>query len=209
MAKTYLESLLGENERIILITRQHWFRLVSAIIAEIIAIVVIIVVVTIALPFNPLVALGYLVLILPVGHGIYDFMRWWNVEYVVTTRRVIHLSGVLNKDVTDSSLEKVNDVKMEQSFFGRIFGYGDVEILTASELGINLFKRIGNPVRFKTAMLNAKEHMGRDEDSSRPMPHSPGRSIPDLIAELDQLRQQGVLTSEEFETKKRELLAKL
>ena len=209
MATSYLERMLVENEQIILITRQHWFRLVSAIIAEIIATIVIIVVVTIALPINPLIALGYLALILPLGHGIYDFLKWWNVEYVVTNRRVIHLSGVLNKDVTDSSLEKVNDVKMEQSVFGRIFGYGDVEILTASELGINLFRRIGDPVRFKTAMLNAKEHMGRDEDFPRATPHSPGRSIPDLIAELDQLRQQGVLTTEEFETKKRELLAKI
>ena len=32
------------------------------------------------------------------------------------------ISGVLGKDVVDSSLEKVNDVKMSQSFFGRMFG---------------------------------------------------------------------------------------
>ena len=38
---------------------------------------------------------------------------------------------------------KVNDVKMEQSFLGRLLGYGDIEILTASELGVNLFRRIG------------------------------------------------------------------
>jgi uncharacterized membrane protein YdbT with pleckstrin-like domain len=209
MAKTYLERLLGENEQIILITRQHWFRMVSATIGEILAFIVIAVGVTLALPFSPLFAYGYLLLLLPLAHGIYDFMRWWNVEYIVTNRRVIQLSGVLNKDVTDSSLEKVNDVKMEQSVFGRIFGYGDVEILTASELGTNLFRRIGDPVRFKTAMLNAKERMGRDDDFPRATPHSPGRSIPDLIAELDQLRQQGVLTAEEFEAKKRELLAKI
>jgi membrane protein YdbS with pleckstrin-like domain len=209
MAKTYLESLLGENERIVLITRQHWFLMISAIIAELIATIVIIAAVTLALPFNPLIALGYIVLILPVGHGIYDFLRWWNVEYVVTNRRVIHLSGVLNKNVTDSSLEKVNDVKMEQSVFGRIFDYGDVEILTASEMGINLFKRIGDPVRFKTAMINAKEHLGSDEEAPRPSPHSPGRTVPELIAELDQLRKQGVLSNEEFEAKKRELLAKI
>jgi uncharacterized membrane protein YdbT with pleckstrin-like domain len=209
MAKTYLERLLGENERIILVTRQHWLLMVGAIIAEVIATIVIIVAVTIALPISPLIGLAYLVLILPVGHGFYDFLRWWNVEYVVTNRRVIHLSGVLNKDVTDSSLEKVNDVKMEQSFLGRIFDYGDVEILTASELGMNLFRRIGDPIRFKTAMLNAKENVGQDEDAPRPSPHSLHQTIPELIAELDQLRQRGILSDEEFDTKKRELLAKI
>jgi hypothetical protein len=188
MAKTYLERLLGENERIILVTRQHWLLMVGAIIAEVIATIVIIVAVTIALPISPLIGLAYLVLILPVGHGFYDFLRWWNVEYVVTNRRVIHLSGVLNKDVTDSSLEKVNDVKMEQSFLGR---------------------RIGDPIRFKTAMLNAKENVGQDEDAPRPSPHSLHQTIPELIAELDQLRQRGILSDEEFDTKKRELLAKI
>lgn len=209
MATSYLESLLGENEEIILITRQHWFLLVSNTIAEIIATIVIIVGVTLALPVTLLASLGYLLLILPVGHGIYDFLRWWNVEYVVTNWRVIHLSGVLNKEVTDSSLEKVNDVKMEQSVFGRIFDYGDVKILTASELGINLFKRIGDPVRFKTAMLNAKERLGRDDDLPRPSVQSVQRTISQLITDLDQLRRQGVLSNEEFEAKKRELLARL
>jgi hypothetical protein len=64
-------------------------------------------------------------------------------------------------------------------------------------------------VRFKTAMLNAKENIGRDEDSPRMSPKSPQQTIPELIAELDQLRQQGVLSVEEFESKKRELLAKI
>ena len=209
MASSYLESLLGENEEILLITRQHWFLLVSATLLEIVLSIVIIVGVTLALPFFPLAGLGYIVLVLPVGRGLYDFFKWWNVQYVVTNRRVIHLAGVVNKNVTDSSLEKVNDVKMEQSFFGRIFDYGDVEILTASELGINRFQRIGDPVRFKTAMINAKEHLGREEFGAGPSSHGAKRDIPELIAELDQLRKQGILSEAEFEAKKRDLLAKI
>ena len=209
MAGSYLESLLGENEEILLITRQHWFLLVSATLLEIVFSIVIIVGVTLALPFFPLAGLGYIVLVLPVGRGLYDFFKWWNVQYVVTNRRVIHLAGVVNKNVTDSSLEKVNDVKMEQSFFGRIFDYGDVEILTASELGINRFQRIGDPVRFKTAMINAKEHLGGEDFGAGPGSHGAKRDIPELIAELDQLRKQGILSEAEFEAKKRDLLAKI
>ena len=100
---------------------------------------------------------------------------------------------------------KVNDVKMEQSFFGRLLDYGDIEILTASELGTNLFRRIGRPIRFKTAMLNAKEKMETEQASG-------GRrqelDVPALIAQLDGLRKQGVLTEEEFQKKKAELLTK-
>ena len=41
---------------------------------------------------------------------------------------------MLNKTSTDSSLEKINDARLNQSVFGRIFGFGDLEILTASDI---------------------------------------------------------------------------
>jgi len=212
MADRYLNSLLGDNERIMLVTRQHWFLLVSAILLEVVLTIAILVGVPLLATLLPVLAsfatIGYVLLIYTVGRGLYDYFTWRNVQYIVTNRRVVHLKGVMNKEVTDTSLEKVNDVKMEQSFFGRLFDYGDLEILTASETGIDRFRRIGAPIRFKTAMLNAKEHMGQDED--RPGGGSAGRGdIPELIAELDQLRKQGAISETEFETKKRELLGKM
>jgi hypothetical protein len=114
---------------------------------------------------------------------------------------------VLDKDVVDSSLEKVNDVKMSQSFLGRMFGYGDIEILTASELGVNLFHEIANPVEFKTAMLNAKEKMGFEEMGTAAVRIA--EDIPSMIEKLDSLRERGILSEEEFQKKKAELLAKL
>ena len=95
---------------------------------------------------------------------------------------------------------------MTQSFFGRLFNYGDIEILTASELGVNLFKSISDPVGFKTAMLNAKEDMGFGETG---VPSQPAEDIPAMIAKLDQLRRQGTISDEEFQRKKSELLAKM
>ena len=208
MAKTYLESLLSDNERIILISRQHWFILISSIFLELLIILAIIIFFTLTLIFlpaaSPALAFGYLLLIIPLGFMIRDIMIWTNHQYIVTNRRVMQISGVLNKNVTDSSLEKVNDVKMEQSAFGRLFEYGDIQILTASELGVNLFKRIDEPVVFKTAMLNAKERLEQGEENE-----GQATNIPVLIEKLDQLLKQGILTEEEFQDKKTALLAKL
>jgi uncharacterized membrane protein YdbT with pleckstrin-like domain len=209
MAKTYLDSLLGETEVITLVARQHWFLLVRAILLEIVLVLIIFVIVTVLAFWSPFAWIGLVLAFLPLAKGSYDFIVWSNRQYVVTSRRVIQISGVMNKNVTDSSLEKVNDVKLVQSFFGRLFDYGDVEILTASELGANLFQQIGNPIRFKTAMLNAKERLGRDEIGPAGEAAPGNRDIPALIAELDSLRQQGVLTEQEFEQKKSQLLAKL
>ncbi len=206
MAKTYIENMLGENERIILVTRQHGFVLFSSIVAEIVVTLIVIasfITMTLA---NPVAAFGFLLALVPLAIMTRDILAWNNHQYIVTNRRVIQISGIINKDVVDSSLEKVNDVKMTQSFFGRLFDYGDVEIMTASETGVNLFKRIGDPVKFKTAMLNSKEKLGYEGTGTQA---KRAESIPSMIAELDKLRKQGIVTDEEFKAKKKELLAKM
>jgi uncharacterized membrane protein YdbT with pleckstrin-like domain len=211
MPKSYLESLVGENEKIILIDRQHIFILIRAIFLEIVLFAFILaagIIITVlfqqTLKLFPIVVALVLCLV-PFLGALRDIMIWYNREYIVTNRRVIQISGVFNKDVTDSSLDKVNDVKMDQTVLGRLFDYGDIEILTASELGANLFRHIGKPIRFKTAMLNAKEEL----EHGRAEPAKEGADIPSQIYRLDQLRQKGVISEEEFQMKKKELLAKL
>lgn len=205
----YVESLLAEREKIILSTRQHWFLLVSAIVVEVIVILIIISLMIIAGSVFPDLALligasGMILLLLPTSTLIRDILVWMNRQYIVTNRRVIQISGILNKNVTDSALAKVTDVKMEQSALGRLFDYGDVEILTASEFGVNLFHRIDEPINFKTAMLNAKEKLEQGE-----LIDQPAGDILSLIASLDHLRQEGILTEEEFKQKKADLLARM
>ena len=207
MSTSYLERMLGENEKVEFVARQHWSILVRSILAETVITIILLVAISIAAAYTAgIAALAYILLLIPLALLTRDVLIWWNNQYVVTNRRVIQTNGVFNKNVIDSSLEKVNDVKMEQSFFGRVFDYGDVEILTASELAVNRFTWIEKPVRFKTAMLNAKERMGTDEMPRRPAAKS---DIPALIEELDQLRKQGVLTEQEFQAKKAQLLSRM
>jgi uncharacterized membrane protein YdbT with pleckstrin-like domain len=210
MSDKYLKSLLGENEQVLFVTHQHWLVLAGEILLETLLSVALIVVVTLMYflwLINPLVLLGYLLLIFPLISLLRDILIWSNRKYVVTNYRVIQLSGVFSKSVTDSSLEKVNDVKMSQSFLGRMFGFGDIEILTASELGVNMFKHIGNPIQYKAAMINAKEKLERVPAQAAPV--KPAPNLADLLTQLDALRQHGVLTEEEFQAKKADLLKKM
>ena len=213
MPQSYLESLLSEREKVLLVTRQHWFLLASAIFLEISLILIIFAAAVVAAisfpPFSPIIiAVGFLLLLLPLATMTRDILVWSNRQFIVSNRRVMQIAGIFNKNVTDSSLEKVNDVKMSQSALGRMFNYGDIEILTASELGVNLFRQIENPIGFKTAMLNAKEQLERGSESGRPLTEVPA-DIPAMITQLAQLRQQGVVTEEEFQRKKAELLSKM
>ena len=210
MAKDYLGEMLGKNERILLKTRKHWFILFGNIFLEIVLIIVLIgaVIAIATMTAFPMATLGLILVLVPLGGMVRDFLIWYNRQYVVTNRRVIQISGLFSKDVVDSSLEKVNDVKMSQSFFGRLFDYGDIEILTASEVGANVFRSIGEPVKFKTAMLNAKERLGFDDELGVQGVRA-ANDIPSLIAGLDDLRKKGIISEEEFQKKKSELLAKM
>ena len=183
---------------------------------------------------------------------------WRNQEYLITTRRVIKSEGIFNKQMGDSSLEKVNDARLTQSWLGRIFDYGHLDIMTASEMAetgmVNDFPMLAEPVKFKVAMLNQKERL-EFPDLAPPLPSArhrrPRCSAPsrwrrapapprlsevradgtpapaparpaapavaaaasggsgDVAARLESLgglRDKGLITPEEYEAKKRELL---
>src|SRR5215212_8054416 len=210
MAKDYLETMLGENEHILLRARKHWSVLFGNIILEIVLIIALIVAAIVLLPLVafPVAPLGFILVLVPLFGMVRDCLVWYNRQYIVTNRRVIQTSGVFSKDVVDSSLEKVNDVKLSQSFWGRLFDYGDIEILTASEVGANVFRSIGEPIKFKTAMLNAKERLGFDDEMGVQAARA-ANDIPSLIEGLDELRKKGILSEEEFQQKKTELLSKM
>ena len=53
-----------------------------------------------------------------------------------------------------------------------MFGFGDLDVLTASESGIERFRMIQDPIGFKKAMLDAK-HEYELEMSRGPVPVSP------------------------------------
>ncbi len=213
MADHYLKELLGDRESIILVSRQHWFVILPSIIGNVVLTLLIGAASTaiyIVLLLNPLAFLLLGLLGIPIVRFIDRYMNWRNEEYVITNFRVIRLEGVFSKNVIDSSLDKVNDVMLVQTFFGRLFKYGDIEILTASELGVNKIKKILDPIHFKTAMLNAKESLEHQSlPSMEPIQEAKKEDILGMISKLDQLHLTGALSDDEFMKKKTELLAKL
>jgi len=109
--------------------------------------------------------------------------------------------GVLAKRVLDSSLDKVNDVLLEQSLAGRLLGYGNLQILTASEQGINRLDTIPRPLAFKRAMLAAKSGPGKG-----------GAAVAGPAArleELEELRRRGLVSAEEYRAKRAAILERL
>src|SRR5213593_2551821 len=144
--------------------------------------------------------------IVPLAYLLWEILERNGREYVVTNRRVVKQEGVFSVSSFDAPLDKINNIFHEQSAFGRILGFGDVGLETASEQGTTMFRMIANPVAFKNCIVQQREAY---RISSQGSGGSGREDIPRLLRDLAQLRDRNVITAEEFEAQKRRLLEKL
>jgi PH (Pleckstrin Homology) domain-containing protein/putative oligomerization/nucleic acid binding protein len=246
----YLDNLLASGEQPIRREHQHWFVLLAdarySILAWVVAVLLLIVNNAIFAGNSSLAgvgsALGWVVFVLVIGGLLYlgwQILRWQNELFIVTSRRVLQAEGVINKRVVDSSLEKINDAILSESIVGRMFGFGDLEILTASESGISLLRMLPHPDAFKRAMMDAKHDLEMELSGARPLPSPAMRAagptmnpvpapsaappaspapppnamssddVTRTLASLADLRDRGAISPDEYEAKKAELLRRL
>ena len=131
-------------------------------------------------------------------------------EYVLTNRRIIQQTGVLNKRSVDSYLDKVNNVEHVQTLWGRILGYGDVLVDTASETGTTVFRKISDPLDFKRAIVAATDsYRAASRNGGMVMAPPPRVTGADRLRELKALLEEGLISPEEYEAKRRQLVSEL
>lgn len=220
----YVENLLGKNEQILWRARQHWIVLTANFVVSLFIFIAIWAVYALAGSLGGPVGdflrnirnFALFALLIPLGWFGWDLLQWWAEEYLVTTHRVVQTEGLVNKHTKDSALEKINDIMLTQSVLGRILNYGDLEIITGSDTGTNLLKRLAKPVEFKKTLLDQKSKLsdglsdGEDLHAPRPATKGGGEEDPlKKIAELDELRKHGALSDAEYQQAKAKLLAKL
>jgi len=205
----YLDQLLGKNEQILFRTRQHFFVVFSGILREILILIVVGVGFYAVEKWSPSQAplfyiLLSLVAVVTLALMIADILRWRYEEFLITNHRVIQCSGIFNKKVLDSSLNKINDVALQHNWLGRMFNYGTLDILTASEEAVNRIEKISRPIEFKQMLLEAK---ARSEQLVE-MP-SVQRSATELLQELADLRAKNLVSDSEYEEKRKEILKRM
>ena len=236
----YADKLLAQGERIALRGRQHFLAtLVEGRVAWAIFIAALVLLVLVAqLAPDTLdvvrqlfswLALGLLLVGLAWLGQIY--LNWYMQDYLVTNRRVLKVEGVLKKRSADSSLEKINDAVLEQSVFGRMLGYGDLDILTANEQSVDRYRMLANAQTFKRTMLEEKHRLEQDvfqipapplratapvaEPAPASAPAAPAArqmssdEITGALGDLADLRDRGAISPEEYEAKKQDLLGRL
>jgi uncharacterized membrane protein YdbT with pleckstrin-like domain len=207
------QELLAEHEDIRFELRPHWLALVGPVFWTIVSLAIfvvgyrlmndrewergaqqVIVVVALAL---------WLVL------AVRPFLRWLYTIFLLTTDRLITRTGVIAKRSKEIPLERINDVAFSQSVFERIVGAGSLLIESAGERGQERISNVRQPEQVQLQIYKeAEENSNRMMRGGAPSQHS-SPSVPEQIEALARLRDQGVLTPEEFEAKKQDLLKRI
>jgi uncharacterized membrane protein YdbT with pleckstrin-like domain len=208
-------GLLADHERIIFDIKPHWIALATPVLWTIGFLVVWVLGYNLAKDqmddpgtVQNVLALAALVGILILG--VVPFLRWWFTYFVLTSDRLITRTGVIAKHSKEIPLERINDVTFNQSVIERMLGAGDLLVESAGERGQTRISNVRNPEQvqltiYKETEANQNRMMRGGSGESAPA----GDSIPEQIAALGRLREQGVLTEAEFLAKKQELLKRM
>lgn len=102
------------------------------------------------------------VLILVIGfigltgyYGYKVFLTFSN-HYKITTQRIFITRGLINKQIDEIELEKYKDIIVKQNFVEKIFGCGDIEVISGdSSCPVLLIPDVDNPLDKKELIRSA------------------------------------------------------
>ena len=83
--------------------------------------------------------------------AIYEWLRLRSIEQGTTNKRVILKTGIISRKTEEMRIGSIETVEIDQSIFGRIFGFGSVKV---SGRGISdiVFTKIDNPIEVKKSI---------------------------------------------------------
>ena len=209
-----MRTVLKTDEKKLIIIRQHWIKLALPFLVWLLLAIVFI-----AIGW-PSFSTALIILLIAALYPLYEYINWKNNLWCVTNMRVVDESGFFSRNSKESPLDKINNVEYHQSLWGRILGFGDVDIQTAAELGETTYNLIHHPKLLKDTITAAQIESKQTQISSQATQlaeaikkANPGlqQSVPqqmvgDELSKLFDLLQKGAITQDEYLTQKNKLM---
>ena len=111
----------------------------------------------------------YWLMVIPLGYALWKWLEIRSVKLKITDQRIIMRSGVLNKITNETELYRVRDSSIEEPFFYRMFGCGNISIYTTDEaeatLKLTAYKKphwLKDQVRNYSEICRQRKRWGND-----------------------------------------------
>ena len=206
-----MRTALKKDEKILLITRQHWLRLVLPCLAWVLLTVFLLI-------WRADSNVVWIIILVAALYPLFEYINWRHNLWSVTNLRIIDETGFFTRYSKESPLDKINNVEYDQSIWGRIFGFGNVDIQTAAEMGETKYMLIHHPRQLKDTITHAQEEYKKLQISNQatqlaeaiartnPVAHASQQMIADELDKLFGLLQKGAITQEEYLAQKGKLM---
>lgn len=104
------------------------------------------------------VVLGILLFVVVIGifFLLYAWIRVRSTELAITNRRVIAKFGFIKRDTVEINLSKVEAVRVEQGFMGRMLNFGTI-LMTGTGGSIEPIPNIADPLVFRRKFMEASD----------------------------------------------------
>ena len=208
-----IRAHIDQNEDVFRSTRQHLITLLGPI-SLLVGAVVVNLVILLQFGWLPgLVDVVMLVLLIAAaGNYLINYLVYRSVEFVLTSRRIIGSSGVLTYKSREIPLERISEVSLRVTLFQRLFKVGSLTIASVGDENYITFDNLPDPVTIRSAInaaVEARRHRG-DTGSNQSNSANPSDMSPiEQIARLGDLFARGLITRDEFEVAKAQLLRKI
>lgn len=157
---SYIEQSLAPGEKIVALFRLHWLvwlRMWIVLLLEAIVLAALLWLDFSASAGTRSGIFGWAVLVIAIvasAIACYEWLVLRSIEQGVTNHRVIRKTGVVSRQSTELRLASIETVDLKQSFWGRIFRFGNIEITGRGETTMFL-ERLRDPIGVKRAIETA------------------------------------------------------
>jgi uncharacterized membrane protein YdbT with pleckstrin-like domain len=146
----YVRRVLLPGEAVVYETGLHWLIYSRAIVLAAIAVVIAIGAYYADPQFQIFIqGLAGIVLVVALLDAAGCAIQRMSTELAITDQRVIFKRGILARHTIEMNRSKVESVDVDQSIFGRIFGYGTV-LVRGTGGSLEPFRRIDDPITFRS-----------------------------------------------------------
>jgi len=129
-------------------------------------------------------------------------VRFIFTSVTVSENGIDYRMGWLNSTLKQIPFDKINTVDSFVSVYGKILSFGTVKVYSGNDVDGIWFKGMEKP-NILCRMI--EDGVAEAEDAKKAIA-IPTVDLADEIEKLDKLRDEGILTDEEFEVKKKQLL---